>query len=210
MGSSTVNAVDGISVQLPPGEFVAITGPSGAGKSSLMHIIGLMDQPTTGNVYYGDVNVGRLGDAERSRLRAKSVGFIFQDFNLLPRLTVLENVVLPRFYALGAADKKRAVEAIERVGLGARLHHLPKELSGGERQRVAIARALVNEPSIILADEPTGNLDTVNAGQIMAMISEANRKGTSILLVTHNPEVAAVARRRIQLRNGRVESDTSS
>ena len=210
MGDACVHAVADVSLDIEAGDFIAVTGPSGSGKSTLMHMIGLMDRPTAGHVYYGATDAASFPDTERSRLRALSVGFVFQDFNLLPRLTVLENVMLPQFYARGANDATQARAAIERVGLGARSHHLPKELSGGERQRVALARALVNRPAIILADEPTGNLDSANANVVMDLIVEANRAGTSIMLVTHNPEVAAYARRRISLKNGRIQHDSRS
>ena len=210
MGDACVHAVAGISLDIEPGDFVAVTGPSGSGKSTLMHIIGLMDRPTAGQLYYGATDAASFHDAQRSRFRALTVGFVFQDFNLLPRLTVLENVMLPQFYARGANDTKEARAAIERVGLGERLNHLPKELSGGERQRVALARALVNRPAIILADEPTGNLDSANADVVMNLIVQANQAGTSIVLVTHNPEVAGYARRQISLKNGRIQHDSRS
>jgi len=206
MGESLVHALRGVELSVAPGEYVAIMGPSGSGKSTLMHIIGCLDRPTAGALLIKGVDTRSLRDNALAQLRNSAIGFVFQDFNLLPRLTIEENVEIPLIYAGIPARhrKKLAREVLDKVGLANRLGHKPTELSGGQRQRVAIARALVNDPAIVLADEPTGNLDSKTGAEIRAMFTELNRAGNTIVLVTHEREVALDAQRIIHLRDGLV------
>ncbi len=209
MGGEIVRALRGVDIIIRKNEFVAIMGPSGSGKSTLMNMIGCLDSPDGGEYWLNGHRVSELEDDELARIRNKEIGFVFQTFNLLPRATALHNVELPLVYAgIGSKERSRmAIDALERVGLGNRMHHRPNELSGGQRQRVAIARALVNRPSILLADEPTGNLDSTTSEEIMAVFSELHRLGQTVIMVTHEPDIAAFAERVIVLRDGRVESD---
>lgn len=209
MGDSVVNALAGVSLTVSDGEFTAIMGPSGSGKSTLMNILGCLDRPSDGSYMLDGQEVSSLADDQLAVTRNKKIGFVFQNFNLLPRMSALQNVALPLIYA-GVVKESRlmmAAEALSLVGLGDRMHHKPNELSGGQRQRVAIARALVNSPTIIMADEPTGNLDTKSGDEIMATFAELNRQGKTIILVTHEPDIAAYARRVIHVRDGLIVRD---
>jgi putative ABC transport system ATP-binding protein len=209
MGAERVHALQGISLQVARNEYVAVMGPSGSGKSTLMNIVGCLDTPTSGLYELNGINVSEMNDNELARVRNKEIGFVFQTFNLLPRSDALHNVELPLIYAGVPRDVRRrlAREALEHVGLGDRMHHKPNELSGGQRQRVAIARALVNKPSLMLADEPTGNLDTKTGDEIMALIQELHKLGNTIIMVTHEEYIAEHAHRIVRLRDGRIESD---
>jgi putative ABC transport system ATP-binding protein len=209
IGEETVRALNGINLTIEKNEYVALMGPSGSGKSTLMNIIGCLDTPTSGQYFLNGPNVAQLSDSELAAIRNKEIGFVFQTFNLLPRLTALQNVALPLVYAgIPEAERlKKAKEVLEQVGLGNRITHKPNELSGGQRQRVAVARALVNHPSIILADEPTGNLDTKTSEEIMQLFDIIHQAGNTIVLVTHEEDIALRAKRVVRMRDGVVESD---
>jgi putative ABC transport system ATP-binding protein len=206
LGGATVRALDGVSFSVEEGEMIAITGPSGSGKSTLMHIIGCLDQPDSGEYILAQENVAGLSRDRLADIRNRRIGFVFQTFNLLPRLTALENVELPLLYAGNHSAKDKAREALKIVGLDQRMHHEPNQLSGGQRQRVAIARAIVTNPSIILADEPTGNLDSRTGEEIMALFHSLNEQGRTIVLVTHEPDIAKQCGRSIRMLDGRVAS----
>ncbi|AXJ00528.1 putative ABC transport system ATP-binding protein [Cyclonatronum proteinivorum] len=210
MGHQRVDALRGVSLSIKQNEYVAIMGPSGSGKSTLMNMLGCLDTPSSGTYHLNGQDVSKLSDDELAGVRNKEIGFVFQTFNLLPRSTCLSNVELPLIYAGMPADerRKRAIEMLESVNLGDRIYHRPNELSGGQRQRVAVARALINNPSIILADEPTGNLDSKTGVEIMRLFEKLYLGGNTIIVVTHEEEIAAHARRIIRLRDGLLESDT--
>jgi putative ABC transport system ATP-binding protein len=209
MGSEQIHALSGVSLAIERGEYVAIMGPSGSGKSTLMNLIGCLDTPTRGSYLLNGKQVGQMNDDELARIRNEEIGFVFQTFNLLPRATALHNVELPLVYAgISSADRlKRARGALEKVELGDRVSHRPNQLSGGQRQRVAIARALVNNPSILLADEPTGNLDSKTGVEIMALFKRLHEAGNTIVLVTHEADIAAHAHRILHIRDGKIEDD---
>jgi putative ABC transport system ATP-binding protein len=209
MGTERILALRGVTLDIARNEYVAIMGPSGSGKSTMMNLLGCLDTPTSGEYWLNGEEVSRLSDDALARVRNREIGFVFQTFNLLPRATALHNVELPLVYAgTGARERReRALEALDRVGLADRVHHRPNELSGGQRQRVAIARALVNRPSILLADEPTGNLDSLTSEEIMRVFADLHRGGQTVIMVTHEPDIAAHAERTVVLRDGRVESD---
>jgi len=212
MGSTAVNALDGVSLRVQKGEYLAIMGPSGSGKSTLMNIVGCLDTPTSGSYKLRGTEIRDRDDDELARIRNQEIGFIFQTFNLLPRADALHNVELPLIYAGRPAKERRerARSMLQMVGLGDRTHHRPNELSGGQRQRVAVARALVNGPSLVLADEPTGNLDSKTGLEIMALLDDIHKRGNTVILVTHEEEIAARAHRVVRLRDGRIESDRST
>ena len=209
LGVETVRACDGIDLLIEREEFVAIMGPSGSGKSTFMNMIGCLDTPTEGRYWLNGTLVSELSDDDLARVRNKEIGFVFQTFNLLPRATALHNVELPLIYAgvSGKERRRRAAEKLELVGLGDRMDHKPPEMSGGQRQRVAIARALVNEPALLLADEPTGNLDSVTSEDVMRQFEELNEQGQTIVLVTHEHDIAGHAKRQVHLKDGLIEQD---
>lgn len=210
MGTQTVNVLKGLNLAFDEGDFVALMGPSGSGKSTLLNVLGCLDRLTTGHYFLGDVDVSHMDDDQLSEVRSTYLGFIFQSYNLLPQYTVVENIELPLLYQgikLDERTKARCVALAELVGLGERLDHKPLQLSGGQQQRVAVARSLVNDPHLILGDEPTGNLDTKTSIEIMQMLRELNRAGKTIIMVTHENDIAEWARRVVRLRDGRVESD---
>ncbi len=208
-GAGAVHALAGVDLEFARGDFAAIMGPSGSGKSTAMNIIGCLDVPTAGRYLYDGIDVGALDRNRRALLRRHFLGFVFQGFNLLARTSAVENVELPLIYrGLAGGERRRlAMTALDRVGLGGREHHMPSELSGGQQQRVAIARAIVTSPAVLLADEPTGNLDTRNSREIMDLLTRLNRQGITVLMVTHEPDIAAYARRIIRFVDGKVESD---
>jgi putative ABC transport system ATP-binding protein len=205
-GGNDIHALDGIDLHIAPGEFVAIMGPSGSGKSTLLNVLGALDRPDTGRYRLDQHEISELDDDAASDVRNRRIGFVFQSFHLLPRLTVLENVLLPQRYAsvLDPGAPQRAQMLLERIGLGQRIHHLPGQLSGGQLQRAAIARALLNQPALLLADEPTGNLDSQSAADVLALLRELHAGGQTLVLVTHDPAIAAGAQRTIHLRDGRI------
>lgn len=209
MGSTQVKALNGVDLEIEANEYVALMGPSGSGKSTLMNLLGCLDTPTSGDYWLDGVNVSTMSDSQLAEVRNSKIGFVFQTFNLLPRLSALDNVALPLVYAgWSKTDReKQAQKVLTSVGLGDRVDHKPNELSGGQRQRVAIARALVNEPSIILADEPTGNLDTKTSIEIMAIFEQIHASGNTVIIVTHEPDIAEHAHRIVRLRDGVVETD---
>ncbi len=209
MGEEIIQALKSATLAINKNEYVALMGPSGSGKSTLMNLLGCLDSPTSGEYWLNGINVSTMLDSELAEVRNKQIGFVFQTFNLLPRLSALENVALPLVYAGLSKDKRieKATKALEAVGLGTRMNHKPNELSGGQRQRVAVARALVNDPAIILADEPTGNLDTKTSLEIMGLFEEIHKQGNTVILVTHEPDIAEHAHRIVRLRDGLVESD---
>lgn len=212
LGQEIINVLKGIDLDIERGEYVALMGPSGSGKSTLMNILGCLDTSTSGTYELNGINVSTMSDDELAEIRNKEIGFIFQTFNLLPRTTALDNVALPMIYAgaTKAQRDKRAAEVLTSVGLADRMDHKPNQLSGGQRQRVAVGRALVNKPTIILADEPTGNLDTKTSEEIMALFDEIHQNGNTIIVVTHEEDIAQRAKRVIRLRDGIVESDTKN
>jgi len=211
MGTQTVYVLKDLNLTFDEGDFIALMGPSGSGKSTLLNVLGCLDRPTSGEYYLGDVNVSGMSDDQLSEVRSTYLGFIFQSYNLLPQYTVVENIELPLLYQgikLDEKTKERCIALAEMVGLGDRMDHRPLQLSGGQQQRVAIARSLVNDPHLILGDEPTGNLDSKTSIEIMEMLRELNNSGKTIIMVTHENDIAEWARRVVRLRDGRVESDT--
>ena len=209
LDGGTVRALRGVSMEIPEGDYVAIMGPSGSGKSTLLNLLGCLDRPTAGTIWLGDDDVSRLSDDRLSEIRASRIGFVFQSYNLIPQLTVLENVQVPLYYQgrLAAEDRQRCKVLAEMVGLGDRLGHRPTQLSGGQQQRVAIARSLVNDPYFILADEPTGNLDSVTTEEILELLGNLNHTGKTIITVTHEADVGKQAKRIVRLMDGKIQSD---
>ncbi|MDB4331517.1 ABC transporter ATP-binding protein [Rhodopirellula sp.] len=207
--SETVRALRGVSFDVPEGDYVAIMGPSGSGKSTLLNLLGCLDQPTSGSLFLGDDDIAIMSDDELADIRSQRIGFVFQSYNLIQQLSVVENIQVPLYYQgkLGAAERQRAVTLAERVGLGDRLDHRPSQLSGGQQQRVAIARSLVNDPLFVLADESTGNLDSVTTDEILALFDELNEEGRTIILVTHEDDVAERAKRIVRLKDGMLHTD---
>jgi putative ABC transport system ATP-binding protein len=201
--------LSGVSLEIPEGDYVAIMGPSGSGKSTLLNMLGCLDRPTSGSFYLGDDNVAEMDDDNLSEIRASRIGFVFQSYNLIQQLTVIENIEVPLYYlgSLTPESREHCIEMAKMVGLGERLNHRPMQLSGGQQQRAGIARSLVNDPYFVLADEPTGNLDSVTTGEILALFDKLNEAGKTIIIVTHEEEVAARARRTVRLRDGLVQSD---
>lgn len=212
VGNQLIAALDGVSFNVPRGQFTAIVGPSGSGKSTLLNMLGCLDRPDSGRYLLDDIDVSTFDDERASDFRNRRIGFVFQSFHLLPRLTVLENALLPRRFLRGPDDglEQRALQLLERMGLQRHLQHRPGQLSGGQMQRVAIARALLMQPALLLADEPTGNLDSKSAADVMALIAEVHAGGQTVVLVTHDAEVAAQAQRQISLRDGRIEFDSAA
>ena len=210
LGDEEVHALRGVSIDFPVGDYVAVMGPSGSGKSTFLNVLGCLDKPTSGSYFLGDDDVARMNDDDLSLVRATQIGFVFQSYNLMPQLTVMENIEVPLTYScrkITPEDKARCLELAELVGLGKRLNHRPTQLSGGQQQRAGIARSLVNNPRFILADEPTGNLDSVTTNEILAMFDKLNAAGKTIILVTHEDEVAHRSKRIIRLRDGGVQTD---
>lgn len=212
IGDTTINALDSISLQVKEKEFLAIMGPSGSGKSTFLQVASMLAEPTSGEIFLNDTEVSSYNEIQRAHLRNKQIGFIFQSFNLLARTSALENVMLPLFYAgfdtNSAESRKKAIDMLERVGLGDRLNNTPAQLSGGQQQRVAIARALINDPSIIFADEPTGNLDSKSGEDIKKILKDLSKEGKTIIMVTHEEDVAEIAKRQIVFKDGKVLSDS--
>jgi putative ABC transport system ATP-binding protein len=208
----TVRALRGVSFDVPEGDYVAIMGPSGSGKSTLLNLLGCLDQPTSGGLYLGDDNVAQMTDDQLAEIRSRRIGFVFQAYNLIQQLTVVENIQVPLYYQgkLGPKERQRCIELASMVGLGERLSHRPTQLSGGQQQRVAIARSLVNDPYFILADEPTGNLDSRTTAEILSLFDRLNEEGRTIILVTHEDDVADRAKRVVRLRDGKLQSDVQN
>jgi putative ABC transport system ATP-binding protein len=209
LGDEVVYALNGVSLDIPEGDYVAIMGPSGSGKSTLLNLLGCLDRPTSGSFFLGDEDVAQLDDDELSEIRASSIGFVFQSYNLIPQLTVQENIEVPLYYMgqLTAESRQRCTELAEMVGLGERLLHRPMQLSGGQQQRAGIARSLANDPYFVLADEPTGNLDSVTTNEILELLDKLNAAGKTIIVVTHEEDVSVRARRVVRLRDGKLQSD---